>query len=216
MKNHFWIALALLSLGVTSCKDDVTFDQETYDNLIKKSFVIENVDPTHQWATMGVAKTSISINTGTGDTYQVKIYDQNPIGYEGTLKLLGEGRVTDGNTLDMNVSYPLAQAYAYVTLFDSQNYMSVYPAVIKDNVLEVDISTNTAKARKRALQPSFQFPEDADASKFLSDVPSGINKLTQNAGSVNNYIDQTWQGDLNIWGAMGRFKEFWWHTLYQG
>ena len=49
MKNHFWIALALLSLGVTSCKDDVTFDQETYDNLIKKSFVIENVDPTHQW-----------------------------------------------------------------------------------------------------------------------------------------------------------------------
>ena len=200
MKNHFWIALALLSLGVTSCKDDVTFDQETYDNLIKKSFVIENVDPTHQWATMGVAKTSISINTGTGDTYQVKIYDQNPIGYEGTLKLLGEGRVTDGNTLDMNVSYPLAQAYAYVTLFDSQNYMSVYPAVIKDNVLEVDISTNTAKARKRALQPSFQFPEDADASKFLSDVPSGINKLTQNAGSVNNYIDQTWQGDLNIWG----------------
>ena len=200
MKNHFWIALALLSLGVTSCKDDVTFDQETYDNLIKKSFVIENVDPTHQWATMGVAKTSISINTGTGDTYQVKIYDQNPIGYEGTLKLLGEGRVTDGNTLDMNVSYPLAQAYAYVTLFDSQNYMSVYPAVIKDNVLEVDISTNTAKARKRALQPSFQFPEDADAIKFLSDVPSGINKLTQNAGSVNNYIDQTWQGDLNIWG----------------
>ena len=200
MKNHFWIALVLLSLGVTSCKDDVTFDQETYDNLIKKSFVIENVDPTHQWATMGVAKTSISINTGTGDTYQVKIYDQNPIGYEGTLKLLGEGRVTDCDTLDMNVSYPLAQAYAYVTLFDSHNYMSVYPAVIKDNVLEVDISTNTAKARKRALQPSFQFPEDADAIKFLSDVPSGINKLTQNAGSVNNYIDQTWQGDLNIWG----------------
>ena len=120
MKKYFWIALALLSLGVTACKDDVTFDQESYDNYIKKSFVIENVDPTHQWATMGVANTNISVNTGTNDVYKVKIYDQNPIGSQGTLKLLGEGSVTDGNSLNMKITYPLAQAYAYVTLFDSE------------------------------------------------------------------------------------------------
>lgn len=201
MKKNFWIAMALLSLGVTSCKDDVVFDQASYDEYLRKSFVIENVDPNHQWATVGVANASITVNTGTEDTYQVKIYEQNPIGYKGTLKLLGEGRVADGNTLDMKISYCLAKAYAYVTLFDSENYMSVYPAVIKDGLLEVDVEANTAKASKRrTLQPSFQFPGDADASKFLSDVPSSINKLTQNAGSVNNYIDQTWQGDLNIWG----------------
>ena len=117
MKKYFWIAMALLSLGVTSCKDEVAFDQENYDNYIKQSFVIDNVDPTHQWATVGVANTNITVNTGTGDTYQVKIYEQNPIGYQGTLKLMGEGKVTDGNTLDMKVSYSLAKAYAYVTLF---------------------------------------------------------------------------------------------------
>lgn len=201
MKKNFWIAMALLSLGVTSCKDDVVFDQASYDEYLRKSFVIENVDPNHQWATVGVANASITINIGTKETYQVKIYEQNPIGYKGTLKLLGEGRVADGNTLDMKISYCLAKAYAYVTLFDSENYMSVYPAVIKDGLLKVDVEANTAKASKRrTLQPSFQFPGDADASKFLSDVPSSINKLTQNAGSVNNYIDQTWQGDLNIWG----------------
>ena len=200
MKKSFWIALGLMSLGVTSCKDDVSFDQETYDELISKAFPVENVDPNHQWATVGVANTAINVNTGTKDTYQVKIYNQNPIGSKGTLKLLGEGRVTDGSVLNMKISYPLAQAWAYVTLFDSQNYMSVYPAVIKDGLLEVDIEANTAKARKRTLQPSYQFPGDADASKFLNDVPAGITKLTQNAGSVNNYIDQTWQGELNIWG----------------
>ena len=201
MKKQLFIAMALLSLGVTSCKDDVTFDQDTYDNLIKEAFPVKNVDPTHQWTTVGVANTSIAVNTGTGDTYQVKIYDENPIGYKGTLKLYGEGRVADGNTLDMKISYPLAQAWAYVTLFDSQNYMSVYPTLIQDGLLEVNINNSqTKKTRRRAIQPSFQFPDDADASKFLADVPSGINKLTQNAGSVNNYIDQTWQGDLNIWG----------------
>ena len=201
MKKYVWIALGLLSLGVTSCKDDVSFDQEAYDDLIKKAYPVENVDPTHQWATMGVANTNITVNTGTSDTYKVKIYDQNPIGYQGTLKLLGEGSVTDGSTLNMKVSYPLAQTCAYVTLFDSENYMSVYPAVIKDGLLDVDIETNTAKARRRALQPSYQFPEDCDASKFLSDVPSGVAKLTQNAAMVNNYIDETWQDNINIWGG---------------
>lgn len=52
----------------------------------------------------------------------------------------------------------------------------------------------------RAIQPSFDFPDDADASKFLAEVPDGVEKLTQNAASVNNWIDETWQGEINIWG----------------
>ena len=204
MKKQLFIAMALLSLGVTSCKDDVTFDQETYDNLIKEAFPVKNVDPTHQWTTVGVANTSIAINTGTGDTYQVKIYDENPIGYKGTLKLYGEGRVADGNTLDMKISYPLAQAWAYVTLFDSQNYMSVYPALIKDGLLEVNISTNTAKARKRNIQPSFQFPDDADASKFLANVPAGVKTYDEvgqwGYGSGTSYIENR-NSEVNIWGG---------------
>lgn len=59
----------------------------------------------------------------------------------------------------------------------------------------------TANARMtRAIQPSYIFPADADASKFLSDVPQGVGKLTQNIAMANNYIDNTWAGELNIWG----------------
>lgn len=63
-------------------------------------------------------------------------------------------------------------------------------------------SDETASARMtRTIQPSYIFPSDADASKFLSEVPEGVEKLTQNVGRANNWIDDTWQGDLNIWGA---------------
>ena len=31
-------------------------------------------------------------------------------------------------------------------------------------------------------------------------MPDGVQKLTQNAASVNNYIDETWQDELKIWG----------------
>ena len=63
-------------------------------------------------------------------------------------------------------------------------------------------SSTTAGTRgmTRTIQPSFDFPDDADASKFLAEVPEGVEKLTQNAGSVNNWIDETWQDQLNIWG----------------
>lgn len=63
-------------------------------------------------------------------------------------------------------------------------------------------SNETAGARMtRTIQPSYNFPSDAAATKFLAAVPAGVQKLTQNVGRANNYIDETWQGDLNIWGG---------------
>ena len=55
MKKHLVLCVSLLSLAITGCKDDVVFDQKTYDEMVKKAFVVENVDPDHQWATMGAA-----------------------------------------------------------------------------------------------------------------------------------------------------------------
>ena len=205
MKKYFWIALALLSLGVTACKDDIVFDQESYDNYIKKSFVIENVDPTHQWATMGVANTNISVNTGTNDVYKVKIYDQNPIGSQGTLKLLGEGSVTDGNSLNMKITYPLAQAYAYVTLFDSENYMSVYPALIEDGQLNVVRNTKqTQMARRRIIQPTYKFADLPDDADFATSVPDGAlpeDNCNGGGAGVNVVISHSYVGYLNLWNG---------------
>jgi len=212
MKKQLFIAMALLSLGVTSCKDDVTFDQDTYDNLIKEAFPVKNVDPTHQWTTVGVANTSIAVNTGTGDTYQVKIYDENPIGYKGILKLYGEGRVADGNTLDMKISYPLAQAWAYVTLFDSQNYMSVYPTLIQDGLLQVNINNTQTKKAPHRVGSSHTFANGPKDSDFKTSVPSdalpfnAYNDATKN--SVHNYVNEDrsgvqnvnfWQGNFNLY-----------------
>ena len=52
----------------------------------------------------------------------------------------------------------------------------------------------------RAIQPSFNFPSDADASKFLADVPEGIELLAPGIGKANHYIDASYTGELNVWG----------------
>ena len=73
----------------------------------------------------------------------------------------------------MKISYPMAKAYAYVTLFDSKNYMSVYPALIKDGLLEVDINNQQSqKARQRSrIEPSWDFAAP-DSEEYPSTLPA--------------------------------------------
>ena len=81
-----------------------------------------------------------------------------------------------------------------------------------------DAEANAARMVTRSWSFNYyDFPEDADASKFLSGVPAGVEKLTQNVGIANNYIDETWEGDLNIWGAgtpEGNYQDRSGGTLY--
>ena len=91
-----------------------------------------------------------------------------------------------------------AQQQQVVTTY-KQAFVNCFGQPAKDQTW--GFGTSGTRGMTRAIQPSYDFPDDAPASKFLADVPEGIEKLTQNAGRVNNYIDETWQGDLNIWGA---------------
>ena len=52
MKTKFLCGLALLALGVTSCKDNAVFDQNTYNQLVLNSFPVKNVDPAQSWTTV--------------------------------------------------------------------------------------------------------------------------------------------------------------------
>lgn len=207
MKKHLVLCVSLLSLAITGCKDDVVFDQKTYDEMVKKAFVVENVDPDHQWATMGAAEATVSVNTGTGDQYKVMIYDGDPIASKGTLKLLGEGKVTDGSSLDMKISYPMAKAYAYVTLFDSQNYMSVFPALIENGRLKVAVNNTQSKkasVRRAGITSVWTFsdmPTDAD---FPTSLPASyVTDADANGGGqgVNVVIQSSYISYLNLWNA---------------
>ena len=116
MKKQLFIAMALLSLGVTSCKDDVTFDQETYNNLIKEAFPVKNVDPNHQWETVSKATGSITVNGDYGETYKVGLYLGHP--ELSTAKQLYMGKVKSGETLDVAFSHPVATDIVYIGIFD--------------------------------------------------------------------------------------------------
>lgn len=80
------------------------------------------------------------------------------------------------------------------------DYNAAFVARYGQPAADQDWGFGRTRAITRAIQPTFNFPSDANPSKFLEEVPAEVEKLTANAGAVNNYIDETWQGELNIWG----------------
>ena len=72
---------------------------------------------------------------------------------------------------------------------------------------------SSTRALTRAMNISFNywdFPEDANASKFLADVPEGVNSYsaecqannqTNGYGAGTSYVDPSWTDQVNIWGA---------------
>lgn len=58
----------------------------------------------------------------------------------------------------------------------------------------------TRSVKTRAITSEYVFPGDADASKFLTAVPEGV-ELGANFASGVGYIDETYTGEVNIWGG---------------
>lgn len=171
MKKSFWIAMGLLSLGVTSCKDDVSFDQETYDELISKAFPVENVDPNHQWATVGKATGSITVNGDYGETYKVGLYLGHPE-ITTSSKQLYFGEVLSGETLNVTFSHPVATDVIYIGIFDKDGRRVYMNAPIVDGHVDA-VYGAAASASRRA--------SEADAPQYAKTANDYLNPAnTQN------------------------------------
>ena len=145
------------------------------------------------------------INLTSAKTGTLKIYTADP-GQGSAVAALYTGSVNKGEEKHLTVARPQDATTLYATVLDANGYMIDNMAFdASESEVTVAFYTTSAQARqakasRRTINPVFKFPQDADASKFLAAVPAGIEKLTQNAAAVNNYIDGSWTGELNIWG----------------
>ena len=227
-------ALVMLTVLMTGCEDKDYFNQASYDSLVKGTFPIENVDPTHDWKTVGRTNVQVSVPQNTNEYYKVRVYDKSPIGRSSHLTLLGEGSVKGGQITTVPVSYPLATSVIYVTLYDSRGYMTVYPQGV-DNGGTVKLQmgsaqTASSQSRKvtRAIAPDHNFSADIpakptttgmDDANFLKAVPNGVKSYQERCQELGNeywtpkeftggstYIDANHTGEVKIYKGDGDNK----------
>lgn len=173
------MTLALAALA-SACKEDY-FDAESYNAQVQAAFPVKNIDPEHTWSTVGQAFVRITVNKKAGETFRMRIYDQNPIATHDGLSILLDGKIKDGTTFTGTLSHALATDVVYVALFDSEGYMSVYPQGIIDSKVELTIGgSETAAARTmgqkapgRAIEHQYDFEELPQDTAFHTTVPDG-------------------------------------------
>ena len=95
----------------------------------------------------------------------------------------------------------------------NESYAAAFEKAFGKVGTQVDWGFSSKKAGARAItragegfEATIDFPGDCDASKFLEEVPEGVNKLPTNGGGPGNYyIDETiaevhtWSGKSNIY-----------------
>ena len=200
------LSLVLLSLLLTGCEKDL-FDLEKYRANMAAAFPFADVDPQHTWTTIGTAEVALGLQMNTGEEYDVRIYDEDPIGSTESLTLLAQGTVKDGESLNTRLSYTLDKNYVFVALFDKDNFMSVYPFGIVDGKIEGVIGTEPAEeSRKMALQRqqahSYNFPDAPSASLFASSIPSGAKTVDRYYETQSgNYYVRTSDTQVNVWNG---------------
>ncbi len=172
MKTKFLCGLALVALGVTSCKDNAVFDQNTYNQLVLNSFPVKNVDPAQSWTTVETATAEISVNLDYGVTYDVGLYLDNPINTASATRVY-EKKITGSGTVNTTFNYQSASPVLYVGIFDQQGRGMAESVKIENGRAVADINTNIdASARHRASESASVY------SRYVKTVDDYLNPKT--------------------------------------
>lgn len=192
MNAKLLISLTCVSLGLTACSDDY-FDQEAYDAKLKQAFPVDDVDPTHTWATMGTAQINATVNGDYGETYRVAVYKENPL-TTSPVTLLTAASVTSGSQASLTLSFPLASPFVYVACYDKYNRYLVKAVEVSDGAT-VDVNffgEDTSAARQQNTTRAVTNPNltDTDYSAYV--------KAKETKKDYMAFVNPTWVSYENI------------------
>lgn len=213
MRTTRLVSLPLLAAVVVAA---CTQDRDLYDSSYKMKEASSNfnstimnskdIDSTQTWNSS--IPTRVVVTPASDGT--LKIYTASPVG-QTVAPLLTVNNVRAGQTLTLNVARPQTCSTLYVAIYDDGGYVIERNVAVVNDVVTVNFGAATSRASAAAprrvpngLKPVFDFKTNApkaSGENFLAAVPGGIERLTSNAASVNNYVDATFSGELNIWGA---------------
>ena len=220
MKEYLMKGVSLFAISVmlVGCSHDAWFQtnnrvkqmEEEYSSNFK-TIVLggQDVDARQTWNTaVSTQITLTSAKTGT-----LKIYATDPA-QGSSVAALYTGSISKGETKTFTVARPQNATTLYATILDEKNYMidnmafDASESEVTTAFYTTPANASQMKAARRAIPSVFSFPGDADASKFLDDVPAGVLPYEQvqqwgGYGYGISYLDPSWDNEVNIWGSGG-------------
>lgn len=191
------VATVVTGLAFVACSDDLFTEQDAL-NHAKKVLGVE-IPADQDWSMSSSVTAQILINMNYGDSYNVKVYSNDPLTNEyGTV--LAEGTMEDGVMLLQQFDCPSAEKRLFLGITDNHGYTFYRTAPVVDGKLAFtigDTSTTGDESRpmargihKSEVSPSvphITIPDDAYAKSFLEGA-----KEPTDANTTDNYDNSTY------------------------
>lgn len=175
-KTYLAQCLAVLALGMTavSCSksyyaEQILTEEQAFENAEKQLGI--TIDPNQTWLMTQQVKASITINEDYGETYNVKVFSNDPL-EESVGCVVAEGTIENGETFNATFSCPSALNNLMVGVTNSQGYTYYRNVVIENGTMSSTFGEATTSHAPRRSQtspsvPDITIPDAAYVNKYL-------------------------------------------------
>lgn len=188
------LAIATMSALTMSCSDEDYFNKEEYDKIITESFPVDDVDPDHDWQTIGSADVQITLmQSGEGQS-TIRIYDGEPS--ESGTSMLAKASLSNGETMNTSINYPIADPNVVISLTDPEGYRGYYYRTIEDGQLITNVgdqmvettkATRAGETRATVTGVDYTFVDDYKGGVYPTSYSSDAIEYTGSMSDSKNY-----------------------------
>lgn len=193
-KSLFVIGLTAIAATVTSCKEANLFDENDYQEIVKNSFPVQNIDPLQDWST--IKRYSFRVGINYSGKYKLKFYSENP--KMASARVLNTCFVDGGRTYNLLAAVPSILDKIYVAIAGEDGLQRTKGSTLTTAVNDIVFSEATSEdeivsdASKQVdiphtytfcFESNFPQPGDYDFNDAVMGVK--VNKTIENG---NKYI----------------------------
>lgn len=187
--------LLLANIAVfTSCSDKDLFDQSAFNEMMKTSFLVSNIDANQTWQTVGSAIANVTVNESVG-SYTIKVYDANPI-YNSSAIVLATGKIFNGETWTGSIDYPLSCSNLYISRVDSKSCREVSQVAVT-NGGSFNLSFDYGTSSNNILRSKVITRSDATGIIPVQAIPYTTDQINNMINSASMMPKDEW--DANVY-----------------
>src|SRR5574344_348185 len=184
MKKYFSL-LSVLAIGIlaTGCSMGDAYNENANKEASEAAFIKEfgDIASNQTWNTVTQRTATVNVSLGTGESYTVGIYENDPLFNVSNCGLLAQGTVSDGSSVSLKFDSPAEQNHYYVGLFDSKGRSRVQIDSLLNNQMMANFggSSSSAKSMTRSTQMYYWSQEKGSYTKYVADGDGLHYKIAQ-------------------------------------
>lgn len=189
MKKYFSL-LSVLAIGIlaTGCSMGDAYNENANKEASDAAFVKEfgDIASNQTWNTVTQRTATVNVSLGTGESYTVGIYENDPLFNVSNCGLLAQGTVSDGSSVSLKFDSPAEQNHYYVGLFDSKGRSRVQIDSLLNNQMTANFGGSSSSAKSTTRVATRGTASSSYARTLATELGSLTNSVMANYTSITD------------------------------